>query len=402
MIYAIIIISLSLALSIYVTRSLFAPSTIVSALWLFCILAYQFYPHNLFQLKTQFYTGISIWVAVFTFFSLFTQGIYQKPRHINEPSLKIRNFYFAITLISFPIILWSVLSLLKSESLSGNIYTDLRALAIGSNVDSAKGTSKNYLAPLWLVAYSIELLHYRRNRLWILLVLFAVNFSWALLTVAKSDFLNLFVASLAILYFRKVISARSILISLAVIFIFFSSLQIMRAKEAELNGEELAYDFFTQYVLSGMPAFETIRPGSSDYFGEESFRTYYTVKNRLGISKREGADALQKFIPVDSKKKNYTNVYTVIFPYYKDFGNTGIVLFAILLGISFGYIYKQKMLNNSPMTIFIAILSTGLILEFMSEQHITALSFIIQVLVISHIPYWLTQKTLQSSGTSNA
>ena len=392
MIYAIIITLISLLLSLRTSKNILAPATLVSALWLFCILAYNLYPHNLFQLKSQFYTGISIWVGVFTFSSLFTQSIFQKTNNTEDPNLSFRNFYILITLITFPYMMWYIFNLLKELGLTNDIFLNLRSAAMGNVKGLEEGTSKNYFAPLWLVAYIIELLHFNKKRIWLLIFLLIVNLSWAILIMSKMAFLNIFIATLVILFFKNKIKTKTILISIAAIFVFFTFFQLLRSNKSELKDNELNYDFFTLYVLTGMPAFETIRPNSSAYFGENSFRFFNAVAYKTGLSNRKAQSPIMKFIPANKEKKIYTNVYTTLYPYFKDFGFKGIFYFALFIGILYGYIYKKAIKRDNPMIITYSILVAALVTQFMNETTVTTISTLIQILIISHLPYWMNKR----------
>lgn len=397
MIYATIITLTSLLLSLRTSKNIFAPATIVSALWLFCILAYNFYPHNLFQLQSQFYNGISIWVGVFTLSSLFTQSIFQKANNTEEPNISFRNLYFVLTLVSFPYMLWYIFSLLSELGLSNNIFFNLRIMALGDIKGLEEGTSKNYFAPLWLIAYCIELIHFDKKRIWIFLFLFFVNLSWAFLIMSKMAFLNIFVATLVILFFKNKIKTKTILISIAGLFIFFSFFQLLRASKAEIKDDGLKYDMFSLYVLSGMPAFETIKPSTSASFGDNTFRFFDAVAYKVGLSNKKPQSPILEFIPVDKEKKIYTNVYTTLYPYFKDFGYKGIFYFALIIGIFYGYIYKKALKNNNPMLITLSLLTSALITQFMNETTISTISTLLQILIISHIPYWMNIKVRVSN-----
>lgn len=392
MIYAIIITLTSLLLSLRTSKNIFAPATLVSALWLFCILAYNLYPHNLFQLKNQFYIGISIWVSIFTLSSLFTQSIYQKPINNENPNLSFRNLYFFISILTFPYMMWSIFNLLRDLGLLNDIFSNLRNIALGNVKDLDEGTSKNYFAPLWLVAYIIELLHIKKERIWVLITLLIINLIWAFLIMSKMAFLNIFIATLTVLFLKNIIKTKTILISLAAIFVFFTYFQILRANKAELKNEELKYDFFSLYVLSGMPAFETIQPNSSESTGQNTFRFFNAVANKVGLTNSKAASPILEFVPVNKDKTVYTNVYTTLYPYYKDFGYKGIFYFALVIGIFYGYIYKKALKKDNPMIITYSILVSALATQFMNETTVTTLSFLIQILILSHIPYWINRK----------
>ena len=391
MIYAIIITLISLLLSLRTSKNIFAPATLVSALWLLCILAYNLYPHNLFPLKDQFYTGISIWVGVFTFSALFTQSIFQKSNNTEDPNMSFRNLYFFLTLITFPYMLWYIFNLLSELGLLSNIFMNLRSVASGCVKGLEEGTSKNYFAPLWLVAYIIELLHYKKKRIWILIFLLFVNISWAFLIMSKMTILNIFVATLVVLFFKNKIKTKTILISLAALFVFFTYFQILRSNKTEIKNSK-NYDLFTLYVLAGMPAFETIHPNTSESFGQNSFRFIDAVAYKTGLTNRKAQSPILKFVGVNNKKSIYTNVYTTLYPYFKDFGYTGIFYFALFIGFFYGYIYKKALKKDNPMLVTYSILFTALVTQFMNETTFTTISFLIQILILSHLPYWMNKK----------
>lgn len=395
MILAIIITSLSLFLSLRTSRNIFAPATFVSALWLFCIIAYNVYPHNFVPLKDQFYTSISIWVGIFTLSALLTQSIYQKPINTEEPSLSLRNLYVVITFITFPYFMWSIFSLLREYGLLNDIFINLRNAAAGQIKGMEEGTSMNYFAPLWLVTYVLELLHFKKERIWILVILFLINFSWAILIMSKMNFLYLFISTFIIFFFYRKIKMRTILISLGAVFLFFTYFQILRSREIELKDDNtLNYDFFTLYVLGGMPAFETVKPHSSAYAGENTFRFVNAVTYRTGISDNKPPEAVLEFVNVAKKdnKKVFTNTYTTLYPFFKDFGFKGIWIFALLVGFFYGYIYKKALKKDNPKTITYSILVAALITQFMNEATFTTMSFLLQIIILSHIPYWVNKK----------
>lgn len=394
MIYALLIILVFLYLSILTSKNILSPATIVCGLWLFCISAYNIHQHNLYPLKDQFYTGISIWIASFAFFSLFTQSLSFKTTNNFEPNLNVRNLYFYITLLTFPFSVYHIYSLINELGLSSNLFINLRNLAVGNIKGMDEGTSNNYFATFWLVAYAIELLHYERKRLFQFIILLFVNLCWASIVMSKTMFLYIFVSTLVILLFKRIIKPKVIYISLGAIFVFFILLQLIRTPDNFKKDNELKYDFFSLYVLTGMPAFEQVRPNSSHYFGENTLRFFYAVGKPIGLTEKKAINPILDFIYVDKYKTTATNVYTNIYPYFKDFGYNGIMIFGIMIGIFYGYVYKKALMLNYPLTITFSIIVTGLITEFMNENTFTTLSFLIQVMLISHFPYWMNKKII--------
>lgn len=387
MIIAIITTFISLMLSLIISKKILAPATIVSAIWLFCILAYWLYPHNYLDLNGQFYIGISLWVGCFSFFSLLRESLSIKDKNTAEPNQLIRNVYFIITLISFPISVFGIFSIIQQHGLSNHLLSGLRSLAIGDLKGLEEGTSNNYFATLWLVTYAIELLHYKKKRLPRIIMLLLINLSWGVMVMAKINFLNLIFTSLAILFFKNVIKPKAIYISIALLFVFFSTFQVIRTVGAK-DKDDLTYDFFSLYVLSGMPAFEKTHANSSEYWGKSTFRFFYKVGEKIGITDHESEKALLPFINIGKKNPTHTNIYTTLYPFYKDFGYYGIAIFAALVGFFYGFLFKGLMNRNNALLITYSILSASLVIQFMSENTFSTMSFVIQILFLSHLPYW--------------
>lgn len=388
MVIALIIILTTLILSLITSNRILAPTTIISSIWLFIILAYWVYPHGYYPLKGQFYTAISLWVFFFGLFAMLRQSISVSKRHTEPPTKLIRDIYFIIALITFPISVFKIYSAIQEFGISSNIFAGLRDIALGSIQGMDEGLSNNYFATLWLVAYAIELLHYNKKNLYRILILLVINIAWAFLIMAKISFLLIFFVSLSILFFKDVIRPKVIFISLGVIFLFFTFVQVIRTTGAE-SKDDLRYDFFSLYVLSGVPAFEKVAPSSSQHYGESTFRFFYKVAEKIGIVDVEAADSLQEFTNVGVKKKSNTNIYTTMYPFYKDFGYWGIVIFAMLTGLLYGYLYKAVVTEVYPSIIVYSIMMTSLFIQFMSENTFTAFSFLIQIIIFSYLPYWL-------------
>ena len=387
MIYAITITIICLLISLRTTKNIFAPTTIISALWLFCIMAYWLYPNDLLTLKDKFYTGICLWVGLFTFSALIVQSIYVKANNTSEPNINVRNIYFIISIISFPLAVWNIYFLLNKFGINNsNIFYSLRKLAIGDVKGLDEGVSNNYFSTLWMITYAIELLHFKRKNIWKIIILLLINLSWALLVMAKMNFLSIILTTLIILFFKNIIKPKIIYISLAVIFVLFTAFQALRAPDRKKKVKE--YDFFSLYVLSGMPAFEKIEPNSAHYFGESTFRVFYKIGHKIGLTENKGENALLPFTNIGKIKPQGTNVYTTLYPYYKDFGFPGIIIFGIIGGVFYGYMFKKITRKDNAMLITYSLLVTLFLTQFMAETTLSALSFIIQVIILSHLPYW--------------
>jgi oligosaccharide repeat unit polymerase len=149
-----------------------------------------------------------------------------------------------------------------------------------------------------------------------------------------------------------------------------------------LNGDYSAF-LVEQYVLRNLVAFDTLQPFSSEHWGENVFRIFYAVSNRLGISSVEPVDTILPWI----YKPVCTNTYTCMYPFFKDFGYWGIALFAPVLGGLTGWVYKRRQQGDVFFSMLYAYFSTMLVFEFDGELFFTNLAGNIKFILLLSLPF---------------
>ena len=141
-------------------------------------------------------------------------------------------------------------------------------------------------------------------------------------------------------------------------------------------------DTLSIYLFAGMPAFDTLKYIPSETAGQYTFRFLYAVANALG-AKIEVEKTILPYVYVPTP----TNVYTVMFPFFKDFGNVGVGVFGFFYGAIYGLLYKLSRLNNHLGIILYAFIFPYLLLQFMSELLVLNLSSNLQAIIFILIPY---------------
>lgn len=124
---------------------------------------------------------------------------------------------------------------------------------------------------------------------------------------------------------------------------------------------------------------------------------FYVILSCLGFDVDVPTTALQDFCDTPLP----TNVYTVLFPYYKDFGFTGIALFALLEGGIIGALYKSSKTGNNIAKYLYAYIFTLLMMQFVDEQIFQGLSSIIQMsilLLICHTKFSFNKNVERHGG----
>ena len=223
--------------------------------------------------------------------------------------------------------------------------------------------------------------------------MFVLNLFYAVISLGKTNFLTLFAVTLIILLHKKLIKAKVAFLGAALLFLVFVFIQILRSNA----GESLDLNsFIAMYFLSGVPAFETVTPHSNVYFGENTFRFFYAVRYELGLSSIKPVNPVLPFINVPI----LTNTYTVLYPYYKDFGFAGIAVFGSFAGYVYGWMFRKLQLKDYYFTTIYAILSVGLFVQFMNETIFTLFSQNLQYVIIALIPFVISKYHLFEKKTA--
>lgn len=146
--------------------------------------------------------------------------------------------------------------------------------------------------------------------------------------------------------------------------------------------------FFSVYTYSPIVALGYLDPSHSLIFGENTFRLYYAVAHALGAT-TPPAEVILPYVEVPS----LTNVYTGLFPYYQDFGLTGVFFAALFWGIFFGAIYYFA-LKGCILALFVyAVFLVVLIASFFHDLFFMVLSGHLQaVIAIVFIGFLMLRK----------
>lgn len=362
----------------YCTRSLFSPLVLISGLWgiitgLFFIFGDQLYP-----VTGKFPLAILLWIVCF-YIGAFYADLKSIPFHLalerkGDPNVSILKLYYIIVCITTPVIvLMTLLSALNGPT--GNLLYDLRF----GNIGAFKLGFWGYFVSLAFVTYLIELAYYsvqNRKRVFILLIL---NLFLAIITVSKFSFFSILFSSVVILYYRRKIRFQKILF----LFLFFLLFSIVLQWSRSLSGSIAIKEFLVTYLLSGAVAFDYLADGviGTD-LGTNTFRFFYAVADAFGANVGVNNTILD-FVNIPLP----TNVYTVLYPFYVDFGWIGIILFALFSGLFYGFVHRQIREGENSFLVIYAIFATYIVMQFMGEFLATNLSNTIQYLFYTILPF---------------
>jgi len=367
---------LSFILSKY---NVLSPGVITSGIWLVCLSLFWILHHDLPALTFQFLGSLSIWVTLLCLSSLLMQSV-KTSSGSQDPSIFVRDLFFWIPVITYPaFLMFAYKAIMLGDS--GSWSMDLRMASLGKTTHFKEIYGGIHII-IWQVAYLIELFYYSRKNKKNVFILGFMILSFAFLTMSKAAFLDIFIKTICVLYFMKKVTVKHILIGLGSLFFLFAILQSIRYSTSvdSVNKQ----DFVVQYILSSMSAFDTLEPQSSLHWGENVFRFYYSTIYKLGISSIEPIDTLLPFI----QKPIGTNTYTVMYPFFKDFGYWGIVFFAPLLGLLYGWIFNKAQRGNVYYILLFATFVPIILMQYVAEIFITSLFGYLKQIILLSIPFW--------------
>jgi len=140
-------------------------------------------------------------------------------------------------------------------------------------------------------------------------------------------------------------------------------------------------NYLNIYTLSPMAAMDMVVNQElsieSSAWGGSTFVFFYKILNTFGcnfeiISRGEWVN-----VPVP------TNVFTVLCGFYVDFGMTGVLVFASLLGGFWGVIYRFASRGFSIFIVFYALMLHSLILQFFADYFFKTFSMTLQFFLFS-------------------
>ena len=355
--------------------NLFSPWALTIGIWALILGLYYLLDTDLYPITSQFYYCLIIWIPIFCISAFVTyiitpvNKITLVKKDSDSTSLLLFNILFIISLIITPLYVYKVMQIVmmfSSEDLMGNI----RTLAIYGEGVGFLGYSNVLNQSLFVVA----IWAYPRVPLWKIVVLAFACLLNSLAIMEKGTIFFVFVCIMFVLFEKKVIRMRSIVLAGVTLVGFFYIFNLARASEgSDYQQNETLLDFFAMYALSPPVAFCQLQPEVTPQFGTNTFETIYLFLKRFGedvVVK----DKLQEFVFVPIS----TNVYTLFQPFYIDFGHKGIALFATIYGFISGWLYRLHSASDGFGRCMYTYIVTVLVLQFYQENIFLSMVFMIQ------------------------
>ncbi len=356
-------------------RQIFAPWNTTLIVWTVILSLYLLVHQELYAVSPQFVYGISIWV--FTFVAASVAGFLLMPAYHNKEWQVCEKNVDVITIIALVLVPFAVYKAVQHALIMASPDELLRSIR-----EQAINPEENQLGVVKYFAYIINVLliielERERIRKFRLTLVAGLGFLFFVATMAKLTLFMYIFSSLYVLYDRRRISLKPIFFFGLFLVALIPVMYFLRGTNDSATDTEVIGNLLIIYMVSSVVAFGEISPCSAAQWGETTLRPFYNIMQGLGFNVAT-PQPIQDFcnVPVP------TNVYSVLFPYYRDFGLWGIFVFALIQGIIIGAIYKQSRSGNNLMKYLYAYIFTLLMMQFFDEQVFQGISSIIQITIV--------------------
>jgi oligosaccharide repeat unit polymerase len=126
-----------------------------------------------------------------------------------------------------------------------------------------------------------------------------------------------------------------------------------------------------EYYLAPLAAFDQfLRSDQNLSWGSNTFRTFFAILAAFRVDHITVVPLVKEFVYVPLPM----NVYTVLQPYYSDFGDAGVIVAGLILGAGHGYIYKRARQRDVVWSITFGLALFPLFMQFFQDQYFSLAS----------------------------
>ncbi|MEE3484264.1 MAG: O-antigen polymerase [Bacteroidales bacterium] len=359
--------------------NVFSPAVITGFMWFASILLYLTLGQKLPALSNNLAICLTLWICGICFSSLYMQSATYRDSDLTDASVLIRNVYLILSIAAIPELINFVKVVLVCGT-SGNLAWDLRLAAIGEGSGFNKPFG-GWFVVVWQATLLLEILFFEKKKWWRLAIIAVIFSCFGVVTMSKITFSSMFIFACTILFFKKKITLKHLGIGASCLFFLFFLIQAARAavEVSNVGGNS----FFLNYIVSNLTAFDSLHPCSAEHFGENTFRFVYAVFYDLGLSDIKPINTLLKWVI----KPIPTNTYTAMYPFYVDFGIIGLIIFPIIMGCTYGWIYKKADKGNNFYILVYATMVNMLIMQYAADLFFTCFFGNVKLILLLIIPF---------------
>ena len=357
----------------------FSPLSLHVVSWFFIFFVGLFVGNQFYPLTDHIFYCFMIWFCTLTFSFLLMYFSQIKIKRIDyKYELKYQKTYIILSIFACVILIGEIFYVGMGGP--NNFFLNLRLSLFLEEYEGVRYTFAPYFYLLMTPLFAISLMCHNASSLKKITTLWQIIFIIG--SVGKLAILTALMIFLVTKYagIRKKISVISLSIIMTIFLIAAFFIHVIR--QSDKDNPLSVLDMVGGYVFPQLIALGELQIGSGGW-GEYTFRFYYAVAYKLGLSNDIPSKTILEYVYVPEP----TNVYTVMQPFYQDFGNIGIFFGALFYSVFFSILYFQMKTKRGIYLVLYSLFSLNLVFSFFSETLVTNLSLNLYLILFSII-FW--------------
>ncbi|MDO6764816.1 O-antigen polymerase [Agarivorans sp. 1_MG-2023] len=374
------------------------PAIIHSVIWASILVLHTFIPHGLYPAGANILSVIVLSLVCFSAGALLVSFMFQDKPVATSPKEKahydvplFRRFYWVYLLGAGAM---SPLVFLKAKSIAAHGTTDsfMLNLRLGLNNEAFGGSygwmgyfSLVAIATLFLVALDIG--NSKGKKAFCFALPLAMFF--VVMSTGRTYFFLVVITLLFIFSFikPKQFGLKAFALGFSLILLFFFIIGMVMGKVGE--GASGALSSLYVYLLGGISAFDVVLSQNFDLqYGTNTLRTFYAVLAKLGFE-FSAVKLVKEYVYIP----HATNVYTVFYPYYLDFGLMYIFTSQFVFGVFHTVLYKGAIQGGYGYILAYSISVYALFIQWFQDQYLSLLTSWLIVFALLAIPLIFSKRT---------
>lgn len=381
LLYALTLICLVLGLAVVRRCTICSPLVINASIWLMVFIIGIIFQERFYPLQEKALIAWMLWFMVTS--SIF---FFLSPSRV-KCELKeagIRQIPIDYTLPLLLLIIWlSYRIWIVGSAGPEDFFLNLRWSNFNLEGFVSYGLVRRFY-PLIFALFLFEHLYARRENLHLRVLLWIWMLLYGLSTMGKFQILTTLLSWTIIQRIKNEMNAKKFFLLASILFALGMSIQFVRG---DLTHESTLGNLFALYIYSPIVAFGYMDIDSSMPFGAYVFRFFYALGNILEIAPQP-AEIILPWVEIPM----LTNVYTIFFPFYHDFGMLGVFLQATIYGLFFSFLFIQAIKKRGLWLILYSGYSIVLVGQFIGDFLIMMLSVNLQFLIYSIAVFLFSRK----------
>jgi oligosaccharide repeat unit polymerase len=377
---AVVLIIIALCIAILFHISLFSPFVISALAWLLSFFPALFFYEDFYPLTGNVFFLWLIWFTV-TSIVFFFFYFYEKKNTWQETEVRKLPLDYSVAILI--LIAWlGYKTWVIGNTGPGHFFFNLRLSAINADDISSIGLLERFY-PLVFALFLFEHVYEREENRRLRFLLWCWMLLYAVAIMGKLSLLTPFVSWAIIKDVKGKLKIKKFIILVPVVFVLIMAMHFIRRA-----GTFSIRDVLAIYTYSPLVALDYINVDNSLPIGAYVLRFLYAVGYRLGITLVQPINVISSFIEVPKP----TNTFTVIYPFYFDFGLLGVILGALFYGLFFSFLYLFSIKGRRMALTLYSGYSIALFLQFFGEFFIFFFSLNLQIFIWVVLIYLVSRR----------